>query len=679
MRLTIARKMAFVFAGLLLLVIVTGMVGYRATEIVGNDGVEAGVKLAPLGDAAMEIKLTATQAHLLFEEIMAGDEGESIDEVWKLLGETAFYVKAILEGGKNDEGTFHPTESDVVREKIGKVHKDLEIFVAAAKERYASRALAQGSGTKSDETYDTLSADLTDRIGALGDRPALAGDADAQRRVGAARFHLAEAHWRIAEILGGDDDEDFGKVTGNLDAAKQQVAGLATAPSADIAAITEDIDRLIAVAEERHTKTNMVGKAGSASDEAFDQTYEALMEDADAAETVIHEHIDVRMQNLKDETAVAGLVMAAIAVVTIIFGVLAYLFVARALARRLSRLGAVTKELAKGNADADVPDWTLHDEVGDLTASVRVFKQNLIERKRLESQQTAMREKAEEEKREAMSELADDFERNIGSIADAVSSAVADLQEASRTMNASSEQTSDRASSVSRMSEDTNSNVQSVASATEELASSVQEVGRQVAQSSEMSNRAVSEAQATVDRVNALSNAANRIGDIITLIQDIAEQTNLLALNATIEAARAGEAGRGFAVVASEVKTLAEQTAKATTEISEQIGEIQSTTSQSSEAIGTISDTITSLNEIASAISAAVDEQSAATQEIARSVSQAAEGTNAVTGSISDIRGMAAETSASSGGVQASAEALGQQADRLRTEMTTFLKQVRSA
>ena len=104
------------------------------------------------------------------------------------------------------------------------------------------------------------------------------------------------------------------------------------------------------------------------------------------------------------------------------------------------------------------------------------------------------------------------------------------------------------------------------------------EISRQVHESSVIAGEAVRQAEKTDARINALSEAATRIGNVVKLITDIAEQTNLLALNATIEAARAGEAGRGFAVVASEVKTLATQTAKATEDISEQIAEMQAAT-----------------------------------------------------------------------------------------------------
>src|SRR5207253_7822042 len=137
-------------------------------------------------------------------------------------------------------------------------------------------------------------------------------------------------------------------------------------------------------------------------------------------------------------------------------------------------------------------------------------------------------------------------------------------------------------------------------------------------------------------RINELSQAAGRIGDVVKLITAIAEQTNLLALNATIEAARAGEAGRGFAVVASEVKQLASQTAKATEEISAQIAGMQTATQDSVAAIKEIGGTIGRISDIASTIAAAVEEQGAATNEIARNVGEASKGTAQVATSITD-------------------------------------------
>lgn len=180
-------------------------------------------------------------------------------------------------------------------------------------------------------------------------------------------------------------------------------------------------------------------------------------------------------------------------------------------------------------------------------------------------------------------------------------------------------------------------NVETVAAAAEELTYSIREISERVAESSRIAGVAVTHANQSNEIVNGLNKASERIGNVVSLITDIAGQTNLLALNATIEAARAGEAGRGFAVVASEVKSLADQTAKATEEISHQIATIQSSTAGAVKAIHEISQTITKISEISTAIAAAVEEQSAATGEISRNIQHAASGTMAVADSISHL------------------------------------------
>jgi methyl-accepting chemotaxis protein len=159
----------------------------------------------------------------------------------------------------------------------------------------------------------------------------------------------------------------------------------------------------------------------------------------------------------------------------------------------------------------------------------------------------------------------------------------------------------------------------------------------------------------------------------------IAGQTNLLALNATIEAARAGEAGRCFAVVASEVKALAEQTAKATGEISTQISGIQAATQESVDAIKEIGDTIGRMSEIASTIASAVEEQGAATQEISRNVQQASKGTTQVSSNIADVQRGASETGSASSQVLSAAKSLSGDSNRLKVEVGKFLRAVRAA
>jgi len=211
------------------------------------------------------------------------------------------------------------------------------------------------------------------------------------------------------------------------------------------------------------------------------------------------------------------------------------------------------------------------------------------------------------------------------------------------------------------------------------MTSSVDEIARQVQESSRIASEAVAQASKTDARINALSQAASRIGDVVKLITAIAEQTNLLALNATIEAARAGEAGRGFAVVASEVKALASQTAKATEEIGSQIGAMQAATGESVAAIKEIGGTIGRISEIASTIAAAVEEQGAATSEIARNVERAAQGTAEVATKITDVNRGAGETGSASAQVLASAQSLSRDSNHLKSEVDQFLAAVRAA
>jgi len=380
------------------------------------------------------------------------------------------------------------------------------------------------------------------------------------------------------------------------------------------------------------------------------------------------------------ETAQANRVNQIMTAIVILSLIASMAFSFLGISRPMMRLNGALGEMAGGNLDVVIPGAGRGDEIGDLAKTVTVIRENAEQKARDEADAKIRQDQIAAQQRKAdMIKLADNFETAVGEIVETVSSASTELEASAGTLTTTAERAQELTTMVAAASEEASTNVQSVASATEELSSSINEIGRQVQESARMATDAVGQARATNDRVSELSKAAGRIGDVVELINTIAEQTNLLALNATIEAARAGEAGRGFAVVASEVKALAEQTSKATGEIGQQISGIQAATQDSVNAIKEISGTIEKLSEISSTIAAAVEEQGAATQEISRNVQQTAEGTQQVSSNITDVQRGASETGTASTQVLSAAQSLSGDSNRLKLEVEKFLDSVRAA
>ena len=355
------------------------------------------------------------------------------------------------------------------------------------------------------------------------------------------------------------------------------------------------------------------------------------------------------------------------------------LCISRLVTDPIQRLNRRIASLAEGDNTVEIPYQSRGDEVGAIARSIEIFKRNAIEKVELEEKQHQAEARAEHERKQAMRDLADQFEEAVGNIVHAVSNAATELQAAAETMTMTVDETNNRSAAVASASEQASVNVQTVASAAEEMSSSIREIGRQASESSSRAGTAEREADETVTTVQQLSETAERIGEVVALIQEIAEQTNLLALNATIEAARAGEAGKGFAVVASEVKTLASQTAKATTDIAAQIQAIQSATGTSAAAIARVTGAVKELSGIAATIASAVEEQTAVTQDIAQNVQQAAAGTQDVSSNITGVTQAATESSSAASQVLTSAGDLAQQASALNSEIDSFLSRVRVA
>jgi len=350
----------------------------------------------------------------------------------------------------------------------------------------------------------------------------------------------------------------------------------------------------------------------------------------------------------------------------------------RSIVRPVDGLTGALGEIAAGRYELVVPAQQRRDEIGRIARAVEVLRVAALDRNRLEAEQAA--DRATRERRQAAIEIRiQSFDREIaGALGHLVDSAAA-LRGTAGSLRKTAETTAHRAGSVASAARAASGNVDTVAAAAEELAASVAEIGRQVAVSAETAELAVREAARGGAVVEGLSSATGSIDEIVQLIDEIAAQTNLLALNATIEAARAGEAGKGFTVVANEVKSLANQTARATQDIGRQIGGIRAATAEAVAIMGEIGVIIGRISAVSLAISGAVDQQGGATRDIARNVHEAAAGTNAVSETIMAVTEDTARTEASSVDMLATADALAARATDLRREIDGFLKDMRAA
>jgi len=370
--------------------------------------------------------------------------------------------------------------------------------------------------------------------------------------------------------------------------------------------------------------------------------------------------------------------LTGLAVVAVALAVVGTVIIRRAVTRPLTEITRVTEAVAGGTSTVSIPYGERHDEIGALARSIAVFQETMqrnVELNRVVSEEGMARGRRQEEVAAEIARFGNDIERTV---TDLVTSAERMLG-ASANLADAADGASNRTTSAAMASGEASANVRDIASAAEELAASVEEINRQVAQSSTIAGKAVGEAERTNVEIKALDDAAKRIGDVVKLITAIAEQTNLLALNATIEAARAGEAGRGFAVVASEVKALAGQTAKATDEISTHISGMQEATVRSVDAIAGIQRTIREVGEITETIAAAVTEQGAATQEIARSADIASKRTGDTADEVSRVSEATDETRKEAATVKQVAESLGTVARSIRNQVDGFLQKLRAA
>ncbi|WP_156907186.1 methyl-accepting chemotaxis protein [Thalassobaculum salexigens] len=453
--------------------------------------------------------------------------------------------------------------------------------------------------------------------------------------------------------------------------------GMQPALKTDMAKATDSVTKEFPQKREAVETAITEGKADTVDRDAWEALNGRVLNDLVA---ICMTALDLTISYAGDEAAANWMVVylvGALLVGLVILGIVSLQVIRRRVTGPIQNMTRTMRDISGGDLDADVPYLDRKDEIGGMAGTLETFKLALLRQR--ESDEAAKAEAEAKLKRaQAMQEIIAGFQKVVADLIQRLSSSATEMQASAQSMTETAERTESQSSTVVRASSMASSNVESAAAAAEELTSSIAEIGRELEQATQIAGRAVDAASKTNETVQGLEVSSQAIGDVVRLIQDIAEQTNLLALNATIEAARAGEAGRGFAVVASEVKALATQTASATQEISGRIEEMQTATRSSVTSIQEIVKVIGEINQIATVIAAAVEEQTAATQEIARNVTEASRGTTEVSSNISGVSDAARHTGEAASQVLSAAGDLNKQSSTLETEVGQFIRSVQA-
>jgi methyl-accepting chemotaxis protein len=350
------------------------------------------------------------------------------------------------------------------------------------------------------------------------------------------------------------------------------------------------------------------------------------------------------------------------------------LLMARRVSRPLAQITEAVRAVARGDWKSEVVGVERKDEVGDIARAVAVLQRSLEERDRLRLD--VAQAESIKRRREELEDAIRRFDRVMRAVLLSVSDCVETMDETARELARMSAVAEGEAAEAAFVSESTVSNVSALRTATERLSASISETADQLRQTADLLSSSSRVAQSASSVAEHFATKTREVNAVVRVIDDLAAQTNTVALNATIHASRAANGTGNFAAVVSDIKDPAARIGKANDAIAHQMSAICGAGDDTVAPVRAVVQKMDLVLHQTKVIALAMERQDAVTREIASSMSAAANGTVNVSSSVERLKATIEEARGASMKVVAKATAMADEAHRLDSTVKSFLREV---